>query len=139
MHTQLKFYNWDLAPCSPSHLSKHKPGGGRWRYIEKCCLPNGNYLLSCTTIRLHGWIDSFVKIGKHQFCDDYTTYNSLVKLNIPGENSYIILSMCLIFWTIIIWSNFSNNLVLNLQPWQLQTIMLQQKVIYILVTWIIYL
>ena len=98
LHTQATKYNWDLAPCSPSHLSTHKIGEGRWKYIEKCCLPNGNYLLECKSSELHGWIDSFVTIGKHQFCDDSTSYNSMVKLNIPGEHSCIMLSMCFILF-----------------------------------------
>ena len=50
---------------------------------------NGNYILSCQSTEMNGWIDSFVRIGHHQFCDDYTNYNSMITLNIRGERSYI--------------------------------------------------
>ena len=90
LHTRSTSYNWDLTPCSPSHRSERKAGTIRWRYTQKCCMPNGNYLLLCESSKTHGWMDSIVKIGQHQFCDDYTGYNSIVKLNIRGKHSAII-------------------------------------------------
>ena len=87
-------YSWDFGPCTPSHTSytgMHRT----YRYIEKCCIPSGDYLLSCKSKENHqlenqyGWIDSLVKIGRHQFCDDYTGYNTFVSLNIPGTHFMI--------------------------------------------------
>ena len=84
-----RLYNWDFAPCLPIHANERKRGTTRWKFIQKCCLPNGEYLLMCENTQTDGWMDSVVKIGQHRFCDDYTSYNSIVKLNIQGTYSFL--------------------------------------------------
>ena len=56
-------------------------------------MTSGDYLLSCKNTEKDGWTNSFVKIGWHQFCDDYTGYNTFRALNIPGMHLYIIISL----------------------------------------------
>ena len=73
-------YNWQLGPCHTSHTYSRTG-----TYTDKCCLPNGDNILSCKSSQNHGWANSVVTIGKHKFCDDSVGYNQLIKLNISGE------------------------------------------------------
>ena len=80
---------WEFGPCFSSHDNDQFSSLNRRSYTEKCCVPNGDYALSCKSKKSTGWVRSFVKIGRHQFCDDYTGYNSFVALNIPGMPLHI--------------------------------------------------
>ena len=82
--------NWEFGPCFPSHSNDQYGSLNRRSYTERCCLLNGDYVLSCTSRKSTGWVRSFVRLGRHQFCDDYTGYNSFVSLNIPGMRLPII-------------------------------------------------
>ena len=73
-------YTWQLGPCPVFH-----PYSGNGRYTEKCCVPNGDHIFSCTNSQGNGWDNAVVKIGDHQFCDDFVGYNKLIKINIPGS------------------------------------------------------
>ena len=82
LHTKNDIYKWQLGPCQASH--KYSQIG---TYTEKCCVPNGDHLLSCKNKQHDGWVDTAVTIGKHRFCDDSVGYNQLIKLNIQGESN----------------------------------------------------
>ena len=74
-------YKFQLGPCVPSHKLVYDTS----KYIEKCCIPNGNYLLSCHHSGGSGWLtNSFVGVGRHRFCDDHTGYTVFRSINIPG-------------------------------------------------------
>ena len=72
-------YRWKLGSCYASHKFS-----GVGTYIEKCCLSNGNHIFSCKNSQGNGWANSVVKIGNHQFCDDFVGYNKLITINVPG-------------------------------------------------------
>ena len=93
-------YEWELGPCVPSH--KYKAGSDI--FSEKCCVPIGNYVLSCRNNDELGWLlNNFVKVGRHQFCDEYVGYNALSAINIPGMNlRNISTSWCELF-SFVIW------------------------------------
>ena len=93
-------YTWELGPCVPSHAFDYDV----FEYTEKCCVPNGNYLLSCNVKdrSSSGWLtNSFVRIGRHKFCDDIPGYNALRAINVLGMNIHISNTLCLIFPTIL--------------------------------------
>ena len=79
-------YEWELGLCIPSH----KYDSGSDKYTEKCCIPNGNYVLSCRKNNDDlGWLlNNFIEVGRHHFCDDYVGYIALRAINIPGINLY---------------------------------------------------
>ena len=71
-------YNWQLGPCHASY----QPYG---IYTDNCCVPNGDHWFSCNP-SLSKWNDGgVVKIGKHQFCDDFVGYNQFIMINITGS------------------------------------------------------
>ena len=85
LHTVATSYNWELGHCYGTQkytLSANV-------YIEKCCVGNGRHLLSCENTVNGGWMDSFVKIGGHTFCDDIVGINKFILLNIPGTYNFI--------------------------------------------------
>ena len=85
-------YNWQFGPCHSSHQYF-----GSGTYTEKCCAPNGDYIFSCKDTKGDGWVNSVVKIGSHQFCDDIVGYEKLLAIDISG--------------TIV--KKFPTNLILN--------------------------
>ena len=85
--------SWDFGPCTPSHTNANIYSDTIYIFTEKCCVTSGDYLLSCKNTKKDGWTNSFVKIGGHKFCDDYTGYNTFRALNIPGMHLYIIISL----------------------------------------------
>ena len=73
-------YTWQFGRCHASHQNF-----GNGRYTDRCCIPNGDHIFSCTNNQGNGWHNAVVKIGRHQFCDDVVGYKKLIKLNIPGR------------------------------------------------------
>ena len=94
LHTTSEKYSWELGPC---HSSLEYDDVGI--YTEKCCVPNVDALLLCSSPDPHGWINSFVQIGGHQFCDDFIGYSTSLRVNIPGKLTYTNnLLMCPQYW-----------------------------------------
>ena len=90
-------HNWELGQCSFSD-TKHRTTDqllakypGYVQYTEKCCLPNGDYVLLCRNNQYHGWVNSLVGIKDHKFCDDMVGYNGMIMISIPGSYIYSIL------------------------------------------------
>ena len=79
LHTSENSYTWKLGKCYPS--DKYSIDG---TYTEKCCIPNGNNVLSCKSAQGNGWVNAFVGIDGHVFCDDMVGYDKFVLINIPG-------------------------------------------------------
>ena len=95
LHTRRESYLWQLGQC---HASFQYSRSGL--YTEKCCIQNGDHILSCKNNKGDGWVFSVVKIGQHQFCDDFVGYSKSTKINIPGRteraisHKYIFLIYC---------------------------------------------
>ena len=79
LNTAKNSSTWKLGQCHATHTY-----ADAWTYTEKCCLPNGDHLLSCENTETDGWVSSNVKIGEHLFCDDIVGYNKLIRINPAG-------------------------------------------------------
>ena len=79
MRRTYRFYSWELAQCYI--MNDYSKLG---TYTKKCCIHPGDHLLSCLSTNNIGWVDSFVRIGDHLFCDDIVGYNKFIRINIPG-------------------------------------------------------
>ena len=91
-------YTWELGPCVPSHAFDYDFS----EYTEKCCVPNGNYLLSCIVKdqSSSGWLtNTFVRIGRHKFCDDFPGYNALRAIHVLGMNLHLVINFCPLFFS----------------------------------------
>ena len=79
MHKKRNTYRWELGQC---HATQKYASA----YIssEKCCISNGDYLLSCTSSKDSSWDNSFVTIKDHKFCDDMIGHNKFIVMNMPG-------------------------------------------------------
>ena len=75
-------YNWKLGQCYATHRDSN---GGV--YTGKCCVPDGDRILSCMSSEGKGWVNSLVRIGGHTFCDDIVGYNKFTKLKISGTHA----------------------------------------------------
>lgn len=91
-------YSWELGQCYATqqyiggHTEKYNGRtlviGGLTSYREKCCILNGNHLLSCKNAHNSGWVNSLVQIGGHKFCDDIIGMNKFILVNIQGTWLY---------------------------------------------------
>ena len=127
-HSTDSNYKWQLGLCHNS-IAWHVRLGGI--YIQKCCLANGDHVLSCMADDGEDWNKgSVIRIGAHQFCDDFAGYPKLTRINIPG--------MVNIFTYMHVpnnhdASNISNILYFSLQLYQnQQMLLLRQMVIFLL-------
>ena len=77
-------YTWELGQCYTT--DQYSIAG---TYTEKCCVPSGNHVLSCHSAQNNGWVNAFVGIDGHMFCDDMIGYDKFVAIDIPGTNSNI--------------------------------------------------
>ena len=80
MYATTDSYKWQLGPCHSSHI--HSTEG---TYTEQCCVQKDEHILSCKSYQNNGWTNGVVKLGRHQFCDDFVGYNQFIKINIPGR------------------------------------------------------
>ena len=67
---------WELGPCYTSH--KLSSTG---TYIEKCCVPNGEHLFACNSAQNNGWVNAYVRVEGHMFCDDIIGYNKFISIH----------------------------------------------------------
>ena len=82
LHTATTGYTWELVQCSTT--DEYSISG---TYTEKCCIPNGNHVLSCHSGQNNDWVNAVVGIDGHKFCDDMIGHEKFVAINIPGTNS----------------------------------------------------
>ena len=80
LHTPSNDYTWFLGECHSAEYSRDAE-----KYKDKCCIPNGDHLLSCKSSQNAGWINAFVTIKGHTFCDDIVGVNKFTTINIPGK------------------------------------------------------
>ena len=83
LYTTSEGYKWQLGPCHDSHEYSENYETVQI-FTNKCCLQNGNHIFSCNNKQGDGWANGVVRIGNHQFCDDFVGYNKLITINIPG-------------------------------------------------------
>ena len=88
LHTAMNGYTWELGQCLAS--DKYSIAG---TYTEKCCVPNGKHIMSCKSVQNNGWINAFVGIEGHIFCDDMIGYDKFITINIPGKTATVTLSL----------------------------------------------
>ena len=85
----MSIYNWELAQCygsvTPSISGKFL--AFEKSYTEKCCIQNGEHVLSCLSQKNNGWVNSFVRIGDHMFCEDMIGYDKFILVNTAGAYS----------------------------------------------------
>ena len=72
------YYKWKLGPCHVSYKSQGI-------YTDQCCVPYGDNWFSCSPDYRDGSNEGVIKIGRHQFCDDFVGFNQLITLNFPGN------------------------------------------------------
>ena len=85
LHTDKTDYDWEFGQCYGSIAKLWLRHANK--YTEKCCLTNDNHVLSCKNNQNGGWIDGFVRIGGHKFCDDIIGDNKFILVNVPGTYS----------------------------------------------------
>ena len=79
-HSTSSNYKWQLGSCHNS-IAWHFGG----IYTQKCCLANGDHVLSCMGDDGEDWNNGdVIRIGAHHFCDDFAGYPKLTRINIPG-------------------------------------------------------
>ena len=73
-------FKWIFGNCSSSHKWL-----GPGMYTEKCCMQEGNHVLTCSTSRnKNDWSNTDLRMLGHRFCDDFVGYEELIELNISG-------------------------------------------------------
>ena len=80
MYKSKALYNWAIDKCFSSH---------KWFapaiYTEKCCLPKGEHILECTTVRaVNDWSNTALTMLGNRFCDDHVGHKAMISLNITG-------------------------------------------------------
>ena len=71
--------SWAFGSCSNT-LEYSKSGV----YIEKCCMPQGVYILSCNNHDDDDWSRSTLSLQGHEFCNDYVGNSAMIQLNLAG-------------------------------------------------------
>ena len=62
------YVSWSLDSCTSSTY-----GNNRF-YNEVCCMPDGNYDLTCkTSYGSEGWNGGYVLIGHNRYCEGFTS------------------------------------------------------------------
>lgn len=80
MYKNESLYEWSIGNCISSH-KWYVPG----TYTEKCCLPKGEHILECTTVRTsNDWSNTPLTMLGHRFCDDHVGHKAMISLNITG-------------------------------------------------------
>ena len=90
---------WDLGPCSSlNSYFENAIYGYESRFIERCCLAPGKYILSCySSIPTRGWKNAFLMINGHPFCDNFIGDRLLQKIDVTGTILFITLNVDHIF------------------------------------------
>ena len=54
------------------------------QYIDRCCLPPGDYTLTCRDSGGDGWNGAIMEIQRHRYCDDFVGYKAMRRITISG-------------------------------------------------------
>ena len=56
----------------------------RWK---KCCLPDGNHVVTCRTSRnKQDWSNNVLLISGHRFCEDFVGYEAAIDIDVSGTS-----------------------------------------------------
>ena len=72
-------YGWELGSCSFKRAYVTDQS-----YTEVCCLPRVEHTLTCNSFDGVAWAKIFLLINGHRFCDDFTGYKAMRRINILG-------------------------------------------------------
>lgn len=74
-------YAWSFGHCS---VSIKWLGSGT--YTDKCCIPEGQHILRCSSgsTGKGDWSNAVVMMLGHQFCDDFVGHTAFIPLNVSG-------------------------------------------------------
>ena len=111
LHTAMNGYTWELSHCFAA--DKYSIAG---TYTEKCCVPNGTHAMSCKSAQNNEWVNAFVGIEGHMFCDDMIGQDKFIALNIPGKKASYILSVVYINETLILHDLMPCLLLISVMP-----------------------
>ena len=78
----LRQIKWLFGSCASSNYYTQK-----MEYLERCCLPPGDYVLSCYDERKEGWSNAQIDILGHRYCDNFLGYIAMHRVAIPGYRS----------------------------------------------------
>ena len=74
---------WKLGHCSGTHKYQQY-----MTYVERCCLRQGIYTLTCHNIaKGEGWKGGFIQFQGKRYCDDFLSYKASRKVEITGIHS----------------------------------------------------
>ena len=65
--------SWTLGPCANAQSYPHEIGYTEYgkQYTERCCLPPGDYMLTCKVSSGEGWNGGFMEIQGNRYCHDF--------------------------------------------------------------------
>ena len=79
-----KDVEWHIGTCNSLEITYQETN----RYLHRCCLQPGEYLLTCINKRNpYGWNHGYIEIQGHRYCDDFLSYKSMQKITIKSMNS----------------------------------------------------
>ena len=82
-------YHWTVGSCSSSQGYRKRDQS----YMERCCLPPGDYVLTCShlfpggerdysSVSWSGWVD----IQGNKYCHQFLGYRSMDKISVLGKD-----------------------------------------------------
>ena len=80
---------WTMGSC-------YGPKSALERYpneivYEKCCLPSGNYILTCTNEKSkYGWGNAYIGIGGKRYCDDFIGFKARRMVSVQGKGLLLV-------------------------------------------------
>ena len=82
--TDLFSREWTMGSCYGPKLGKSYLPNEIW--YDRCCLPEGQYVLTCTNTRsVYGWGNATFKINEKQYCDDFVGFTAMRKISVKGK------------------------------------------------------
>ena len=74
---------WSLGSCSSTDILGHP--NLNTTYTKRCCLEPGEYILSCQSYVPHGWNGGYIELQSKRYCDDFTGYRAMRRVNVKGK------------------------------------------------------
>ena len=72
---------WTLGPCSTATSYEDFT-----TYRERCCIPEGRYVLTCTnTKEPTGWHNGYIEVHGHTYCNDFWSHKSMQQIEVKGD------------------------------------------------------
>ena len=70
---------WKLGSCHGSQEYEY----GRALFVERCCIPAGNYTLICQNKKANsGWGDASIEIQGQKYCDDFIGWEAMQEITV---------------------------------------------------------